>query len=285
MDGETTNLLRPNQVEDAKEELSRISAMLEAPPHIRAQISDRPELMKRRSRLGKQLEQFSPRPYGVGERDAAVREFNALAETIREGMPSSEEMRRNPPGAVGKQIAWDKSQKRNVMRYKHIGLRLAAGGDVPNSLRHEGDISNIERLRPLTTSNQLAMDSAQIPKATDFHIGTDPANAVTFTDAEIETLTELNPELAGQLAVMEGPARAMVKALLAKLPPAAEPEPVRTGPNGRRSYNMPENAADGTPNYNKMKQIAAANGIPAYGVKKDVLLWTLRERGLLPKPE
>lgn len=217
LSSDTTNLLRPNQVQEMHEEIRNLEETLSAPPHIRSQITDRRSMTQRLGRLKKDADAYTPRAFQVSERDAAVKEFATLADTIRGGMPSSEEMRRNPPGAVGKQITWDKRQKKAVQRYKHLALRLLAGGDLPAHLDHAGDVANIEMLRPLKTYQDVSMDGAQIPKKTDIHIGADPVGTVLFTAEEEAALTEFAPALAGMLAVMDNDQRTEVKAMLEKL--------------------------------------------------------------------
>jgi hypothetical protein len=210
MYGNTTNLMKPNQVQEAKEELAHIDATLNAPPHVRARISDPRAMQKRRRALREQLDRYTPRPYARSELDAAIKEFNRLADEIHRDMPSSAEMRRNPAGAVGKHMSWEKRNETNIPCYKHIGLRLLATGAVPDSLKHGGDITNVERLRPLDTPNDL-VDGAQIPKTTDYHFGAEVATSVLFSDEELKAADELDPDIAGALAVMDNEQRAILK--------------------------------------------------------------------------
>lgn len=270
MEFDTAHLLRPSQVLEANEEIARLDAMLQAPPHIAGKISDRGGMRRRRDRLKADTEKQLPRAYSPSERDAAVREFSTLSTEIQAGMPSSEEMRRNPPGAVGKQLAWAKRTKKPVARYKHIALRLLAGGDVPDSLKYEGDVANIERLRPLTTSGQLAMDGAQIPKKVDIHIGADPVNAVTFSDEEIALLTKTSPEAAAQLALLSNETRTAFKTLLRMSmmtpPPAARVKKVR--------IDVANNE------WSRMKRAAKKAGFNSQGMKRDALLAALQSKGV-----
>lgn len=249
LSSDTTDLLRPNQVSEMREEIATLENMLNAPPHIKAQITDRGMMRKRCDRLKKDMEKYTPRAYSEGERDAAVKEFEGLSEAIQSGMPSSEEMRRNPPGAVGKQIDWQKRTKKAVARYKHIAMRLLAGGDTPARLKYAGDAANIELLRPLRTSHDVAMDGAQIPQKTGYHIGADPVGAVVFSDAEVAALRSVRPELADSLAVLDNEKRSAIKDALTRalgsaddvapeppaVPVAAKPEPKDLAFNTLRS--------------------------------------------------
>lgn len=273
---DTTNLLRPHQVVEAREELETLTATLNAPPHIRSRISDIGQMRQRRDNLGRELERSTPRAFSDDERDTAIAEFRALEKKIPEGMPSSEEMRRNPPGAVGKQLAWDQAQRKNVMRYKNLALRLHAGGDLPPDMKYVGDIANIERLRPLRTADQLSMDGAQIAKTTDIHIGADPVGTVVFSDQETTLLNELHPETAGTLAVLGNDDRAAIKAILSRI----------TTARANDAVPHPEAAKAAKPTfqelgYNGMKKLAAANGIDCIGIKSADLIARLRAKHLI----
>lgn len=268
---DTTNLFRPNQVEEAKEELRRMDSILNAPPHIRGKVSDPRAMGQRRKRLAGDLEKYEPKAFRAEEKDAAVTEFAALAESIKAGMPSSEEMRRNSPGCVNKHLGWEKRNKTDISRWKHIGLRLAAGGDVRGDIAQSADVINIEILRERATNRDLSMEGAQIPKTVDIHFGADPVNAVVFSDDEMERLTALSPSLAGQLSILDNPARAELKAILAKAAAPAAGSPAATN----AKPTMKELG------YNGMKKLAAANGVNCKGIKQADLIAALRARHLI----
>jgi hypothetical protein len=224
--GDSTLLMRPSQVAEAKEELAQIEATLNAPPHIRGRISDPRMMQKRRQSLRNELDKNAPRAYAKSELDAAIKEYNSLSDFIAEGMPSNATMRRNPAGAVGQHISWEKRTEKAVLRYKHIGLRLLATGAVPDNMKHGTDISSVERLRKLDGDND-SMEGAQIPKVRDYHIGRDVARSVIFKDEEIAIVQQMDPEIAEQLAVLDADQRAIVKKHIQDLlhpPAAAQPQ-------------------------------------------------------------
>lgn len=267
---ETASLLSKTQVQECTEELRRMEAMLQAPAHISSRISDRREMRRRYQTLKKDLETSAPRPYSLSEKDLALREFATLEDEIREGMPDSEEMRRNPPGAVSKHEAWNKRVKKKVLRFKHIARRLEAGGDIPSRLQHEGDIANIERLRPVPTHRQLAMDGAQIPKTRDIHIGSDPANAVYFTDKELAVIATAAPAVAATLAILPADQRAGIKEMAKKYLIAME--------GGFKRKPKPQ-----TPYLSEMTQlrmVARANGIIVYGKSRKWIEQALEARNI-----
>lgn len=267
---DTTNLLRPNQLEDAKDEMVRLDEMVNAPQHIRNRISDMPELRRRFKNLKTEMDKATPRAFAPTERDAAIREFAALTDRIRIGMPSSEEMRRNPPGAVGKNREWQQRTKKDVARYKHLALRLQAGGDLPLHIKRSGDCANIELLRPLTTSQQLAMDGAQIPKRTDFHFGEDIANTTVFSDNDIDLVNAIDPEIAAALSVMSQEQREQIKRIIAGVaqPKAKQAKPTK-GKKGRVQSS-----------WNETQRLAKKNGIKAFGRPKADVLADLAARGI-----
>lgn len=287
---DTTNLYRPNQVEEARAELARLDATLQAPPHIRGKISDVRSMSKRQKRLKADIEKYEPRAFSSAERDAAVQEFGRLESEIKVGMLSSEEMRRNPPGAVNRHIAWENRNKGKIARWKHLGLRLAAGGDMRGDVGAAQDAVNIELLRPLSNgARSLSMEGAQIPKTAEIHIGSDPAGTVTFSMAEIEALQALAPHLAGSLAVLDNEARAEIKTMLLRAmndptpddgeneTPAAESEAAVESAVGE-----PEKPSIKDLGYNGMRKLAAAHGMESTVRAKynELLVW-LRARHLV----
>jgi len=259
---EIKNLLRPNQVKEAQGELASIKEMLNAPPHIGNQISDRRGMGQRGKRLEKQLDEFSPRAYKSEEKDAAVARFNQLAQDLRVGMPSSEEMRRNPPGAVQKNLAWEKRNKENIKEYKHRGLRLLAGGDEPNSTYGDA-ITNVELLRPLNNSEDLSMQGAQIPRGTDYH-GLNNANSVTFSEEHLDALEQIDPELVEKAALLTTEERQRIKEIL----------------DGTLSSTpVEEDEPEAELDWNEMRALAKKNGINTFHMSKVDLFRELHSKG------
>lgn len=269
---DTTNLFRPNQVEEARQELRNIEDTLNPMNPGRGRISDARAMAQRGKRLKADIEKYEPKAFRGEEKDAARAEFDALAEEIKAGMPSSEVMRRNPPGAVNQHLAWERRNKTKIARWKNLGLRLASGGDVSGDLAQSADVINIEILRERATSRDLSMEGAQIPKTTDYHFGNDPVGAVVFTDAETAALTDLAPSVAGSLAVLDNDARAELKALLARATATAET------PAAETTTSKPTFKELG---YNGMKKLASANGMNCKNIMQADLIAGLRARHLI----
>lgn len=236
---ETTKpLMRPRQVEETMEEARRIEATLAAPPHIANAIQDRGEMTRQLRSLKASLEHQVPRPYGQDELDAAVQRRDDLVEQFTQGMPTQAEMRRNPSGARDKHIRWEKANKKKILEFKNIALRLhATEGGSPD----ETDIANIEKFRPKDAAHELNMHNEQI--AGKMQYGPEPGAgpAVVFTDEETETLKAADPELASRLALMPNEHRQMVKDFIANLSEPGNPQPKRK----RREYTPEERKAIG----------------------------------------
>lgn len=142
-------LLRPHQREEMQSEKSALENKLKNP-----YIQDKGAVGSQLRKLNKQLETQTPVPYKSDEIDAKVKREKELREDLLNGMPSQEEMRKAPPGAIGKHMTWEKSKKAKLMEWKETQLRLNPESDDP-------DIANFERYRPTTSS--LNMANAQIP--------------------------------------------------------------------------------------------------------------------------
>ena len=120
---------------------------------------------------------------------------------ILQGMPSQEEMRKSPPGAVDKHRQWERRNKTKILEWKNLQLRLNAGSG-------DRDVANLERHRP--TASSLNMDSAFIP-GKQFYMPETTGPAVPFNDEQLALLRKMSPALADQLALMSNAQRQEVK--------------------------------------------------------------------------
>lgn len=101
------------------------------------------------------------------QRDKAAKKVKELEGQIREGMLSSEEMRRNPPGAVDQNVWWERRNKDRIRQWRNLNAALHPGipADQAQSL------FSPERLRP--RHSHLNMDNAQIPAVRAFSFPSD----------------------------------------------------------------------------------------------------------------
>jgi len=153
------NYLRPAQVEECERERSIHQAIIARPdPEGKLNKGQSREAIRR---IDKMLEQAPP-DLTPEQRTKAARLIKKLEEEIKEGMLSAEEMRRNPPGAVAQNRAWEKRNKRRIQDLRNSLLALYKG--IPSD---EADhLCNLDRYRPATS--QLNMDGAQIPARRTF---------------------------------------------------------------------------------------------------------------------
>ena len=154
------NLLRPHQVNEMISDKENLQRQLNNP-----HIQDKGLVTSQLRKLNHQLETQTPKHFVGKDLDTAVQRSDKLKEEILQGMPSQEEMRKSPPGAVDKHRTWEKRNKAKLLEWKEIQLRLNAGSD-------ENDVANFERFRP--TGSSLNMQNAQIPGKQYFMPSTSP---------------------------------------------------------------------------------------------------------------
>jgi hypothetical protein len=147
----TGTYLTHRQVQNLQDDIKDLESSLGDP---RAQFGDRGSALKQFKQLQRDLDTGAPPDTTPEQRDALAREEKALREEIVPAMPSQAEMRRKPPGAVGKHMAFEKAFKAKILRWKNIRRILNKGNDDP-------DISNLELYRG--TKSTLNMDNAEIP--------------------------------------------------------------------------------------------------------------------------
>ena len=209
----TKSLLRPDQVDSAKDEIKNLEAKLQ-----NKHIEDKGEVQKQLRRTRKDFETQVPRPpENREEEDRMVKRSKHLLSEILPGMCSQEEMRKNPPGAVDKHMAWEKKNKPKILEWKHIMLRLTAGSG-------QRDVANFERHRPVTST--LSMDNAQIPGKQIFLPDPDAGRGVTFSEAQIAMLRQLSPEIADRLGSLSNAQRTEVKQAMEGI--GLTPDPVQS---------------------------------------------------------
>lgn len=251
----TTQLLRPRQVEEMREEAGRMEKMLSAPPHISGRLQDSGEVTRQLRRLKQQIETQAPHPYAPHETDLARKREAELAEMIASDMPTHDEMMRNPTGAVDRHRRWEGKHKAHILEWKNIRLRRHQSGeiDLPTD---SCDIANVEILRPASGhSGELNMDRAQIGRKIDHHMppGIVPHSTV-MSDAQSETLKSLDPDLHGKMALLTAEQRAQVLAIVDQQL-AGKGDAKKRGPS----------------EYNLLQKRAAELGINAFGMKADAL--------------
>lgn len=199
---DTKPLLRPNQLAEMRDEVKSAEAKLNNPA-----IQDKGEARKQLIRTRATLESQTPRPpVDAAEEGRMVARSKHLLSEVLAGMPSQEEMRKAPPGAVDKHMGWEKRNKPKIMEWKNLQLRLRPG---------EQEAANLERHRPVGST--LSMDNAFI-QGKNIYIPENVGATVTFSDAEMAQIMALKPGLAGTVGTMTNEQRAVVKEMIALMP-------------------------------------------------------------------
>ncbi len=213
----TAPYLKQSQIEDMQGEKRRLSETLNAPPHLRRAIQDPALMAKTLRNIEKSLNEDSPVAYQGPDLDKAVKRAAELKAMIQADMCTQAEMRRNPPGALDKHIAFEAKHEDNILEYKNIQKRLLAAGALPSALS-ERSASNIEMFRPAGGSGELNMDNAQIPQTRTFYgLG---GRSTPFTDDELAVLKVLAPAIYEKVALLSADQRDEVKAVIADVDPA-----------------------------------------------------------------
>ena len=208
----TEPLLKPRQVEDMKDQHDSLERSLSSPQHISGMIQDKPAMFRQMTNIRRTLEKDMPLKYEGPQMDQAKKREDLLLTKIKAGMPTHEEMRRNPPGAVDKHRAWESRNKKAILEWKNIRRRLQVSGAIDDCPPDSVDVSNIEKFRPFGGAQQLNLDNAQI-QGKDFFMDAEP-KSVIFHDHEIETLKSVDPDLAKALCTLPASTRSEIKEII-----------------------------------------------------------------------
>lgn len=202
---------RPDQIEETTSEADRLAGMLNAPPHIANQVSNRQELARSLAGLRRSLARHSPAAYRGKEMDEARSRAAHLESEMKAGMPTHEEMRVGGAGMADKLLKWEKKHKKNAIEWKNLQTRMHVTECEGGRIERVKDLGNVDRFRP---TGKADVTDAQI-KTTDFHFAPGPVTtSVIFSDAEIATIREAQPDLGKMLGQMSNEQRALLKSLL-----------------------------------------------------------------------
>ena len=102
------------------------------------------------------LAQSPPSDLRASQRDKLKKLESVTRAFVAEGMPTAEQMRHNPPGAVDHHRAWDKATKRALLCWKKVRIVLNPDSDAT-------DLGNFERYRPTNAATRELYTDAQIP--------------------------------------------------------------------------------------------------------------------------
>ena len=158
-----TSYLKAREIGEVQAELSSIDALMEPANAFARKDIDQEGLRQihnRRVFLQDKLEDHTAPALSGEARDALSRRLNELNDKIRQGMPTHEDMRRNPAGAVDQHRRWEQLNKAAILERRNAIIALNPGDDSK-------DLTNIDMIRPhsaaLTNGTATFMSDAQIP--------------------------------------------------------------------------------------------------------------------------
>lgn len=153
-------LLNKEQIDDLKDEKGQLEQAISPSNPYRSKIS-KPQLMHQRLKaIDKQLDTYAPEPLQGHEKDKLAKLEQELRESFVQGMPTEEEMRKNPAGMVARHMKWEKINKKNIKTWKNVVRQLEPDSDDP-------DLASIERFRPAGVMDRLVA-GAQISGAMNY---------------------------------------------------------------------------------------------------------------------
>ncbi len=141
-----TRYLTAQERIDREKELKNLDDQLNQPDWVLSRMqltADRIHSMRsRRQRLKREMEkQSAPTDITGEQKDALYKLEKDLVEKIQTGMVAEEDMRRNPAGAVDRNIHWLKATKGFQLVWKNVRRIL-------NPDSEEKDLANVDMLRP-----------------------------------------------------------------------------------------------------------------------------------------
>lgn len=146
-------LLRYHQREELKAEIEDLNASLHPDnPFKHRSGPDVAEARSRARRLQKQLQEYSPPELTGAAKDKLAKRSKELEDRILSGMPTHEEMRKNPAGMVGRHMRHSAGTKKDILEWKNIQIMLDPTSNDP-------DLSNFERLRSQGQMDQFRTDA------------------------------------------------------------------------------------------------------------------------------
>lgn len=146
-------ILRFHQREELKQEIDTIhDALNPQNPWKLNREGDVTEVKARVKRLDRQLQEQSPTELSGAQKDLLKKELQAIEEKILPGMPTKEEMRKNPAGMVGRHMRWERTHKKDILRWKN-GMQMLEPDNA------DPDLSNLERIRPDGVMDRFRADA------------------------------------------------------------------------------------------------------------------------------
>lgn len=160
--------LRPHERQQ-REQLHQGLKQAAESPYLKNASHSKRQILGALSRVERDIESQTAPTLSKTEEDRAAKRCKELEEKIKEKIPSSETMRRNPPGAVAHHMSWERENKANIKEWRALNHMLHPGADGPTMAY----LGSLERLRKQTDNTRNYHDS-QIPPSTLFSMPPDP---------------------------------------------------------------------------------------------------------------
>lgn len=129
------------------------------------------------------LAQSPPTDLKPAQRDKLAKLERVTRDFVATNMPSAEQMRHNPPGAVDHHIAWDRAVKPAMLAWKNVRILLNPHSDAL-------DLANFERYRPANAQTRNLFTDGQIGGV----FGLSPEARQNYDQIDFS-----NPEIAAQI--------------------------------------------------------------------------------------
>ena len=145
------NYMRWEQREEHRHDIEEVETVLNDP--ARRKDIQQPGKLRQQTDLRKRnLAAQTPPLLTPAQRDKIARIERVARETFTEAMPTQEQMRHAPPGALDHHQAWEAQHKRAILLWKRCQMLLH-----PTSQAR--DLANIERFRPSQATRSLMTDA------------------------------------------------------------------------------------------------------------------------------
>ena len=145
------NFMRTRLRAERQAEAEELEGVL-SDPYARKRITN-PDVLKRRAAATRRdLVTQTPPATTARQRDKLLALTRACEASIREGMPTAQEMRRNPPGVADRHRRWDRAKKLSVLLWKSARQILDPHND-------DKDYLNVETLRRQGMTNNPDVDA------------------------------------------------------------------------------------------------------------------------------
>lgn len=140
-DPTVTTLLRPDQIREYEDDIRFCEESLKE-----RNIQDKGTVIRRKRLLEEAYNKQVPHKVSGKLKDRLAARSKALLDKILPGMPTKEEMRKNPAGTVDKHMRWERKHKADIVEWKKIN-RMLASDDSPSHM-WDTESSNLEKYRP-----------------------------------------------------------------------------------------------------------------------------------------